>query len=297
MFNPLKYLVPLALLLAGAPPLRAQGTPPGTAGATAPDCYFAGINITATGSYGPAAGLTSGVTTTTANSYDNTITGCVFWHLIYMGTSGASSISIELDGAPQGTTTRSVGAFAALAGVAPGSTNPATGTPGGDIAVFTASPSAFLQVKVGTLNAGAVNFVVLGYRPNILTTAFGFGSQVTAYLASGNPAVPAACDKSASVATTAGNTTRVITAVAGQQIHICGFLLDISATGTVEVTSGTGSTCTTPATLTGAMGLTANSTISHGSGLGQVAVAATAKDVCVAAVTGNATGVIAYTIY
>ena len=154
--------------------MRAQGTPPGVTGAPAPDCFFSSGSSggsSATGSYGPNGGAGS--------FFDNTAAQCAVWHLMYTATSGASSISIELDGANAGTAFGTPGSFSALTGVAPGSTNPSTATGGADIAIAPIVVPAYLQVKVGTLNAGSVRWWVIGYRPNATTTpGTGFGSFV-----------------------------------------------------------------------------------------------------------------------
>lgn len=168
-----KLLLVLALLW-GARSLYAQGVPPGTAGPPAPDCFFSSGSTggsTATGSYGPGGG--------TSNWFDNTGSQCAIWHLIYIATSGASSISIELDGANTGTAFGTPGSFSALTGAAPGSSNPSTATGGADIALSPLVPPAYVQVKIGTLNAGSVRWWVIGYRPSATTTpGTGFGSFV-----------------------------------------------------------------------------------------------------------------------
>lgn len=156
------------------PLLCGQGNPPGGSGFQAPDCFFSsgsGGGATATGTYGANGGP--------KGYYDNTNTQCAIWHLVYVATSGASSISIELDGASTGTTFGTPGSFAALTGVAPGSANPSTATAGADIALAPVVIPAYLQVNITTLNAGTVRWFAIGYRPNATTTpGTGFGSFV-----------------------------------------------------------------------------------------------------------------------
>lgn len=179
----------LVLFVLAAGRLSAQGVPPGTAGPPAPDCFFSSGSsggATATGKYGPNGGSNT--------FFDNTVSQCAIWHLVYVATSGASSISIELDGANAGATFGTPGSFAALTGLAYGSTNPSTVTGGSDIAAAPTVVPAYVQVNLGTLNAGTVRWWAIGYRPAATTTpGTGFGQFVLqaplAALLSGQQAV------------------------------------------------------------------------------------------------------------
>ena len=107
--------------------------------------------------------------------------------------------------------------------------------------------------------------------------------------------VPAVCPSVAQVSVTAGNTTRVITAVTGTRTFICAFVLTISTAGTGQITSGTGSTCTTATVLTPAFNIGTTLPFQYAPLNGTAAgPAASGLDVCVTAVTGNVTGMISY---
>lgn len=165
-----RLLLATLVLLGAARFLAAQGNVPGTAGAPSPDCFFNG-QVSATGTFGVLGG--SGA------YFDNTGSQCAIWHLIYTATSGASSISIELDGANTGTTFGTPGSFAALTGTPSGSSNPSTATGGAEVAMAPSTVPAYVQVKVNTLNGGQLKYWVIGYRPGISSTpGIGFGQYV-----------------------------------------------------------------------------------------------------------------------
>lgn len=108
--------------------------------------------------------------------------------------------------------------------------------------------------------------------------------------------VPAVCPSVAQVSVTAGNTTKIITNVAGQRTYICAFVLTISTAGTAQITSGTGTNCgSSAAVLTPAFNIGTTLPFQYAPLNGTAAgPAATAFDVCVTAVTGNVTGMISY---
>lgn len=154
-----RLLLATLVLLGAARFLVAQGNPPGTAGAPAPDCYASG-QVTATGRVA---------------IFNNGNTGCVFWHVVYQATSGAASISVELDNAPYGTTIGSVGSWSAMP-VPFGVSNPLTSTPSGEISGFSISP--WVSINFGTLSAGSVTYQLLGFRLTATTQSLSFGTNV-----------------------------------------------------------------------------------------------------------------------
>lgn len=263
----MRNLLRLGGLLLAAHLLSAQGNP--TNASNPPDCY-AGTQtpITATG---------------TSGYFNNELVGCRYWYLFYTTTSGTASLSIELDVAPLGTTARSMGTFAAAVG---GSTNPSTTVANGF--VYAVSGAPWIAVKVGTLDAGTVNWTLSGWR----FPPAAFAS------ASGAPTLVPMADTTASVSVTAASTVKIVTGVASKTVYVTGGFLSMSTAGTYQVISGTGATCGTGSTnITPAMNLSAAGT-EFGSGYGMVLKTAAAGDsLCVAATTGTALGWWAFTIY
>ena len=101
------------------------------------------------------------------------------------------------------------------------------------------------------------------------------------------------CNKTA-VGSSAAATTSIITGNPPQNINICGFVASAgAATGTFQIVSGTGATCTTPVTITGVINLAINSNINYDPGPAWYTVAPTGGNVCVV-VTG--TGPVSWTV-
>lgn len=231
-----RLLIAFGLLLAGGRLATAQGTVPGTAGAPSPDCFFSSGSTgasSATGTFGPNGG--------SKGWFDNTNAQCAVWHLVYVATSDASSVSIELDGADLATNFQTPGAFSALTGAAPGSSNPSTAVGGADIAVAPVKIPAFVQVKIGTLNAGSVRWWVIGYRPNATTTpGTGFGSFVfnapTGTFFAGQQAV------TGTAAALASNTSKkfCVKALIGNTINVFVGITGVTTSTGDELTPGEG---------------------------------------------------------
>lgn len=105
-----------------------------------------------------------------------------------------------------------------------------------------------------------------------------------------------ACTNSASVNVTAGSTTQIVALSGSTTIRVCSVSIGISATGTVAVSYGTGTNCSTgTTTLVAAMPLATGTlwqqTAPSG---GSLFRSAAANALCISAVTGNVTGAITY---
>ena len=101
------------------------------------------------------------------------------------------------------------------------------------------------------------------------------------------------CNKTA-VGSSAAATTLAITGISPQNINICGFVGSAgAATGTFQIVSGTGATCTTPTTITGVVNLAINSSVTYNPGAAWYTVTPSGGNVCVT-VTG--TGPVSWTV-
>ena len=105
-------------------------------------------------------------------------------------------------------------------------------------------------------------------------------------------------DTGASITVSAGTTTLLVTGVASQRILVTGYMVSLSAAGTVQFISGGGVNCaSSPTNLTPAVTLATGTPMALGNGIGVVLrTAADADNLCLAAVTGNAGGHLRYLI-
>jgi hypothetical protein len=107
-----------------------------------------------------------------------------------------------------------------------------------------------------------------------------------------------ACDSSSVVTVTAGNTTQIVALTSGRSIRVCSFSLSISLAGTAQWQTGTGTNCgSSNANLTGAYSIATGVTSAQGTGLGEIFKTPVSNELCLAAVTGNVTGVVSYAVY
>lgn len=106
------------------------------------------------------------------------------------------------------------------------------------------------------------------------------------------------CDQSAIVNVTAANTTQLVALTASRSIRVCSWAVSISLAGTAQFVSGTGSNCGSgTANLTGALSIATGVTSNQGSGSGELFHTPAGNALCLAAVTGNVTGVVSYAVY
>lgn len=106
------------------------------------------------------------------------------------------------------------------------------------------------------------------------------------------------CPLSAAVNVTAGATTELVALTASQTIRVCSFAITMSAAGTAQFVTGTGTNCGTgTANLTGAMTLGTTTPMAISAGGNSLLRSAVAGALCLAAVTGNVTGFVNYAKY
>ena len=106
------------------------------------------------------------------------------------------------------------------------------------------------------------------------------------------------CDSSAVVTVTAAATTQIVALTSGRSIRVCSFALSIGLAGTAQWVTGTGSNCGSGTTnLTGAFSIATGVTTNQGGGLGEIFKTPASQALCLAAVTGNVTGVVSYAVY
>lgn len=103
------------------------------------------------------------------------------------------------------------------------------------------------------------------------------------------------CSSSAAVSVTAGNTTQIVALSGTTVIRVCSIIGSISLAGTMTVSYGTGTNCGTGNTaLTGTMALATGTPVNLSNGMGSVVRSAAGNAICIAAATGNFTGVLTY---
>lgn len=106
------------------------------------------------------------------------------------------------------------------------------------------------------------------------------------------------CDSSAVINVTAGATTELIPLTASRRIRVCAYTIAMSLAGTAQFVYGTGVNCGTgTVNLTGAMTLATGAATSPSVGQGILFASAAGNAICLAAVTGNVTGSISYSVY
>jgi hypothetical protein len=288
-----------------------------------PDCviFFA---FTATGQTSP---------TSPNAGFSNLTNGCTTWNVSY-NNSGFSALSLVFQSAPNVSGIAGSWSTFANATLLSG-VNPNTNTTGAF--TWLTGYNAWVRVTLASsTGSGIINGAVYGYRiPSAGST--GTGSQtvtgtVTANQGtanatpwtvdgpaasggapSGNPNWIAglgsgatggqlypitACDSSAAVSVTAAATTQIVGLTSGRAIRVCSFTVGISLAGTYQWIAGTGSSCASTVTnLTAAIPLATNGNDTVGSGLGELFKTPVANELCLAAVTGNVTGVVSYAVY
>ena len=107
-----------------------------------------------------------------------------------------------------------------------------------------------------------------------------------------------ACDSSAVVTVSAAATTEIVSLTASRSIRVCSFSVSISLAGSAQWVTGTGSNCGSgTANLTGAYSVATGATANQGTGLGEIFKTPAGNALCLAAVTGNVTGVVTYAKY
>lgn len=151
----------------------------------------------------------------------------------------------------------------------------------------TANTTPWLANVGGTAASGAAA------SGNPLWTA-GLGSGAT-----GGLLYPVtACDSSAVVTVTAGNTTEIVALTASRSVRVCSFSLSISLAGSAQWKQGTGTNCGTgTASLSGAYSIATGITSAQGTGIGELFKTTAANALCLAAVTGDVTGIVSYAKY
>jgi hypothetical protein len=103
-----------------------------------------------------------------------------------------------------------------------------------------------------------------------------------------------ATEATVQIAGTIATATAIVNGIAGQSIYVTSINLVPVATSVVTFTSGTGATCTTPTSLTGAMTFAAGQTLSLGSGYGAVLVVPQGASLCITIATAVAPGSLSY---
>lgn len=221
-----------------------------------PDCQTA-----------PASVSASGTVITIANK----TTPCVMWRLTYW-TNSATGVSLTLAGAPD--VAGVPGSFTALTATQ-GSANPATATDRGQIAAC-CDYYPWIRISAGTLTGTGVALVAKLYgwkAPDTGpysssgtsgTQAVDIEQVLGATVGPNNP-LPAGFRNSAGTITPEYCTSRVafsnpgtgstqLVAVSGSTtIRVCEFFFSGDTLSTMQLVTGTGSTCTSPTAETGIM--------------------------------------------
>lgn len=172
-------------------------------------------------------------------------------------------------------------------------------------------PSAVLAILLATTvvaqaatrpstGNGSTNAVCDSTAANCAQVTSNGAAKVSAYVGSNDGTVAVACDKSTPVAITSAVSTLVASAVAGQSIYVCGWVIDkASGSGTTfQFVYGTTVTtqCDTGRTiLTGPMDGAAGWTIAGGA-IGILFSAPASKALCIISVGGSSDfeGVLTY---
>lgn len=168
-----------------------------------------------------------------------------------------------------------------------------------------------------TFTDGQRGDIQLDTRGNLKTVLFGQNSVSSAGVATANDAVTNpiglnvnafnallngtnfdrafTCPNTAVVNVTAAATTQIVALSGSTNIRVCSFAISMSAAGTAQFVSGTGSNCGTgTANITGAMTLATGTPLAMSSGNGSVFRAGASQALCLSAVTGNVTGFVTY---
>lgn len=237
-----------------------------------------------------------------SGSYNNQQVGCADWSMAY-ANDGFTALTMTFEEAP--VVGGVPGAFITFTGTTLAGTNPLTSLTAG---YWRGNGyRAYVRVSVtATAGSGTIKGVLYGYRST--DSAGGASSNVTvtntplpvAGVGGAGSAQLVACDSSVPIAAAAASTTVIISGVAAQQIHVCGFSLSASSAGTMQLITGTGALCATGTVVrTGPISLNANGVLSYGSGLGSVLRGGVAEDLCVtmtgAGAVGN--GIISYAVF
>lgn len=121
-----------------------------------------------------------------------------------------------------------------------------------------------------------------------------------------DPCVSSNSKTSVAISVNSATTTSLVAVVAGHGVFVCGFVLNIPGSATSAATAqleyGTGASCSSPTTLTGAFGSndaavsTTPTTVQYGNGGATVAIAPPGNGVCLltAGTTVLVTGILTY---
>lgn len=253
----------------------AQANAPGSTGGASPDCYTSSISpVSATG---------------TGSQFNNVKSACTTWILFYQTSSNVNSLSIQIESASAGSGTMNPGSFAVFGEAS---------TTAGSGQITSLGNPGWVQINITTLGTSSgtafVSWVLLGWRSLGPSSMSGYGSGT----AGGTNYQLTTCDQFAAVTVTAGNTTQLIALTTSRSIRVCAFAISISATGTANFSYGSGSNCVTGNTPFGTpLAILANTTVAHGSGVGELFKTPISKALCLGAVTGNVTGFVSYAVY
>jgi len=255
--------------------------------------------------------------------FSNLTNGCTTWNVSYANT-GFSAISLTFQSAPN--VSGAAGTWVTfanptiLAGV-----NPNTNTTGNFTWLTGYNPWVRMILSSAT-GTGEVDGAVYGYRiPSAGAT--GTGTQTVTGTVTANqgtagasawpvslaslPALPAnqsvnvnqvggaaasGCPNTATVSVTAGDTTQIVALSGSTNIKVCSMAISMTAAGTAQFVSGTGSNCGSgTANITGAIPLATGVPLSLAAPIGGTLLSAGASNaLCIAAVTGNVVGFIGY---
>lgn len=116
-----------------------------------------------------------------------------------------------------------------------------------------------------------------------MAAAFAQGPTSLCYTTDGRNCVPAVQSaRSVAINVNTATTTQLVALSSGKAIYITAWNVVAGGTGNITLVYGTGTNCGTGTTsLTGAYNLTAQSTLSHGAGIGAVLVVPRGNALCV----------------
>ena len=134
--------------------------------------------------------------------------------------------------------------------------------------------------------AGLINITFSPIPANVLTNPAGYGDPCK------NPAAPTA---NASISVSSATTTQLVALSTGKSVYVCQFTIAGTTGGSVQLEYGTGTTCTTPTVLTGAISVTTASPISMGWG-GALITAPAGNALCLVT-AGTSTAVTGFVSY
>ena len=237
----MKQLICLAVL---SFPLFAQSTK------VTPDCTL-GASFTTTGS-------SSDYDNRSGNSA-NSGPPCTLWALTWSAQSAVTSLTINIEGAPDSNGTP--GSFASL-------TSAAT-FPSGKVTydmTGAGSYSPWMRITVSAVGAGgAINAVLNGWREDPASIGGGGGSSTTTNNC--DPSTSTLAVTTATITLSSSGLTQIVAASSGHKILVCSMGVSFQSGVNFQLETGTGSNCGTgTAALTGTLayitGLALDSTAS-----------------------------------